>query len=504
MGNYRANKKNIIHFSFYCLLSLSIINFINCQNNIAVVPFKSFLPKSNSPNTNIASISSWIYRMLYLNIETESDQSLSMVLTLEPALIHTNHMAAYFRDPEGADERYVADISNVCSFNFKASNTYKLLTDFNYTYYSKSHSCFASEKIILYRDINLKEKSTNEIKFIHSSNDTQNCFCAGLVETTNLNENYYSFFYQFKHLINSKSFPYLFSFNNNDEGKFIFGDIINNNNLKFYNDNEDKNYLSVKQNSFFSKQIHYQIKINKLFIGNYMNETNTHFKIDIHKRYITVSKYLFNKIKEEYMLDTSTEDSMCKMVNPGRFYYAIYCDKEKYLKQTNNYKKLPNLILLYGEENYNFTFTPQELFLEKDGYVYFFVGYGVKYAYDEDDISSRDNTFSLGSIFLQKYVTVFHDEAKILYILKEHEEIETPSDNFVVKIIIIAILIFALCAIIFVIIGKLYGKQLFGGRKKKANELNDDDFDYISKEVNDDNKNEGLFKENEDNSKNGA
>lgn len=56
MGNYRANKKNIIHFLFYCLLSLSIINFINCQNNIAVVPFKSFLPKSNSPNTNIALI----------------------------------------------------------------------------------------------------------------------------------------------------------------------------------------------------------------------------------------------------------------------------------------------------------------------------------------------------------------------------------------------------------------------------------------------------------------
>ena len=54
-------------------------------------------------------------------------------------------------------------------------------------------------------------------------------------------------------------------------------------------------------------------------------------------------------------------------------------------------------------------------------------------------------------------------------ILKEHEEVESPSDNFVIKIIIIAILIFALCAIIFVIIGKLYGKQLFGGRKKKAN-----------------------------------
>ena len=61
-----------------------------------------------------------------------------------------------------------------------------------------------------------------------------------------------------------------------------------------------------------------------------------------------------------------------------------------------------------------------------------------------------------------------------------------------------------MCAI-FAVLGVVVGKILFGlKRKKRANELNDDDFDYISKEVNDDNKNEGLFKENEDNSKNGA
>ena len=56
---------------------------------------------------------------------------------------------------------------------------------------------------------------------------------------------------------------------------------------------------------------------------------------------------------------------------------------------------------------------------------------------------------------------------------------------------------FILCAIIFVVIGKFWGKKLFGSRKKKANEL-DDNFDYTPN-INDKNNNGGLLDDSEDN-----
>ena len=503
------NNRTIYHLDFFCLIIILVLFYVDCQNekdyNIAVLPFQSFLPKKNSPDTNIALISSWIYRMLYLNIKVESGQNISMILNYDQPQIHTNHMAAYFKDLEGSDERYVTDISEICSFNYKASNTYKLLTNFNYTFYSKPYSCYASESIILYRDINLKQTSINEIKFVHSSNDTQNCFCAGLIESESLMEKIHSLYYQFKQLINSKSFTWSLSFTRPNEGKFIFGDIINNTNIPFNNNNDRDNFISILQNPYSSYRIHYQIKIDKIYVGNYINDTATSFQIDIHKRYITVSKDLYIKIKELYMLDTSTEKDMCKEVNPDKFFYTIYCNKKKYLEHTDNYKKLKNLKFFYNPDKYNFTFTPQELFLENDDYIYFFIGYGVKYVKDEDDYESIYNTFTLGSIFLEKYTTVFDDEAKLLHILTDKETKEANEESYTLKIVLIVVLSFILCAGIFVIIGKLYGKQLFGGRKKKANELIDDEYDYSPKDINNEEKKEGLFKESEENgNENGA
>ena len=52
-------------------------------------------------------------------------------------------------------------------------------------------------------------------------------------------------------------------------------------------------------------------------------------------------------------------------------------------------------------------------------------------------------------------------------------------------IIIILIVIFT--ALIFTFLGLFFGKKLFNLRKKKANELNDDDFDYTPQKGNDKN-----------------
>ena len=92
-----------------------------------------------------------------------------------------------------------------------------------------------------------------------------------------------------------------------------------------------------------------------------------------------------------------------------------------------------------------------------------------------------DDKFVLGSLLLEKYITVFNNEEKTLNILKKKEEnieVENVDNNFNTKIALIVILVFLLSAVIFIFVGKLYGKKIFSSRKKKANELIDDDYDY--------------------------
>ena len=93
---------------------------------------------------------------------------------------------------------------------------------------------------------------------------------------------------------------------------------------------------------------------------------------------------------------------------------------------------------------------------------------------------------------------MFDNDAKCLYILKKKTEPE--KDYTTLKIVLIAVLSFILCSIIFIFIGKFFGKKIFSTRKKKANELDDDNFDYSPQSINNEkNGNTNLLDDNEEN-----
>jgi len=82
-------------------------------------------------------------------------------------------------------------------------------------------------------------------------------------------------------------------------------------------------------------------------------------------------------------------------------------------------------------------------------------------------------------------IHLLYHQNNLRYIKKKKVEPKKPKkDHTALKIALIVILSFVLCAIIFVVIGKLYGKKLFATRKKKANELDDDFFDYTPQSIN--------------------
>jgi hypothetical protein len=255
-----------------------------------------------------------------------------------------------------------------------------------------------------------------------------------------------------------------------------------------------ENYIQIPQENYMYK-LYWKIKVETIYIGNYINEIDKEFIVEINNRYITVTKELFNEIKNQYMLDTSN-NNICKEVIISYNKINVYCNKKKYLELTDNYQKLNNLTFFLDKVRENITFSPQDLFLEKDNYIYFFV--------------RVDNYFSgyqyaIGTILLEKYFTVFDDDAKMLYILRPKEmPITIPKENKTLKIVLICVFCFIICAIIFVIVGLLYGKKLFSKRKKKANELVDDNFDYTPGSINNDQNNNERCIVDSDSDKNGG
>ena len=82
-------------------------------------------------------------------------------------------------------------------------------------------------------------------------------------------------------------------------------------------------------------------------------------------------------------------------------YFDYGTNKKKYLELTDNYKKLDNLVLFLNNVHENITFTPKDLFLEKDDYMYFFVRVDISPPIGEDEYENVE--FSIGTILLEKY-----------------------------------------------------------------------------------------------------
>ena len=127
--------------------------------------------------------------------------------------------------------------------------------------------------------------------------------------------------------------------------------------------------------------------------------------------------------------------------------------------------------------NGNLTFEAKDLFLEKDDNVYFFIEYN----------SHKNDPWNMGSIFFEKFITVFNNDLKSIKILKkgiENDNNNNSNKSNMKKIVFIIVLIFLLSGLIFSFVGLFFGEKIYQSRKKKANELNDDEFDYSPQSIN--------------------
>ena len=179
------------------------------------------------------------------------------------------------------------------------------------------------------------------------------------------------------------------------------------------------------------------------------------------------------------------KDNLCKIEKLEENVYIsqhiVYsCINNKKIQE--KIKLFPTLYFEIKPNNLTFFFTYKEIFQSFNNRLYFLI------TFKDDNYSD----WTLGHLFLRKYLTSFDYNSKTISFYKNQvDEINKKSEipnkektnsskfNFgqFIRIIIEIIMV-----IIIIIISALLIRKYKNSRKKHANELKDDDYDYTAKE----------------------
>ena len=192
-----------------------------------------------------------------------------------------------------------------------------------------------------------------------------------------------------------------------------------------------------------------------------------------------IKKIFFSELLKKNLC---SEDSLEENVYIAK-YIVISCNNSKEIQE--QIKLFPNLYFEIKPNNLTFIFTYKELFSLFNERIYFLINF-------KDD---NYTNWKMGDIFLRKYLTSFNYDSKtISFYRNQVDEINNKSivpyypdnrDDNSSKVNlwkIIRIIIEIIMGIIIIVISVLLYKKYKSSRKKRANELDDDeDYDYIPK-----------------------
>ena len=361
-----------------------------------------------------------------------------------------------------------------------------LSSDFRYTnYYNKTREFLkgksAQDSLYAFTDLSMKKLKKFENIGFYLGTDTNDALC-GIIgfksdiydfDCNEVNNIFNSF--QLNQII--KTDNWILKYNSRNEGLLILDPDMekiikkfNNNKLLIINSEKEKMYnkWGVSIDKVLIQSDDQIIKVNKkkqiaeitndfgLISGSseyYYNITRTYFKDYILKRICTLDEY-----------------------HPNVYYYfALECDKEKF--GIEDMKKFPKLSLVIIPFEKEFVFDYKDLFTETE-HKYFFDVVFNKYITE---------SWILGKPFLRKYPLLFNYKSKTIGFYNEEIKIDLPTkdgNNYSEKLFVLLIIIILLIIIFGGISFYYIIPNLKRIKKRKANELVDDDFDYTSSNEN--------------------
>lgn len=286
-------------------------------------------------------------------------------------------------------------------------------------------------------------------------------------------------------IINQTVWTYIFydeGTNNKYKGLLIFGEYPHEYDKKHFNENALVTFPAYRRTvsvlwdiSFDEIYYIYEKKVisHKLFTQAYL---------EINYDYIRCPEHFYEEMKE-IIFKKYLENKICEDNNS-----IITCNKKKF--NIDEIKKFPNLYFFHSGFNYVFNLTSMELFEENENNFTLLIT-------TTDD---NDNNWKLGKIFLKKYQFVFDQYQRTIsfyknktLIINETDETDKVVVNKINNNEIIMKLFWICLCFIFLISGIYIGTKIIK-RKKKANELIDDDFEYIPQnETNEEEKNKHII-----------
>ena len=234
------------------------------------------------------------------------------------------------------------------------------------------------------------------------------------------------------------------------------------------------------------------LNINKIKLLNY-SEEDINVGIKFNSDFIKGSSNFKNEIDKLFFNDLF-EKKLCKGENIDEHIFITHdliysCENNKEIQE--KIKSFPTLYFEMKTYNITFLFNYKELFKLHNNRFYFLVMF-----------KNNSLTWDIGEIFFRKYLTSFHYDSKLISFYRTQiDEINKKTDipdpeynseqntnnndstnnnNYTIKIIICVVgcvvLIAAIITIIILVI------KLKKNRKKRADELKDDDYEYIPEE----------------------
>ena len=475
---------------FFLFLTILLINTIY---SYIVLPLK-LLPKENyisndSLNTQSDIMSKQFISSYFTELELGTpSQKIPMIIKpkINDYVITSSHPMInstinYTRNVYELTDNF---LKNYSYYDEKLSNSYSLVFCSKRKPYNYENDldkpiaeqmCISNENFFLYDNIETKKKKEKKHLYfelvqnikdnvtgilglnLYDSNNQKSFL--NVLKTQNIIENY-TWFYDFDSW-------------DSENGKVVLGAYPH----YVYKDKySEKDFLNTDAGVGF---YYWEMKFDEIYVENKVdfNQSNEIVDLDSESNLIVGSneyrKYLLSLI-EELIKDNKCMNGIFKgydeLLAFSSDYEYFYCKNDKETK-----KKLDELIssiyFLSKDLQYTFELTKDQILMENGDYIYINI------------VFSNSYNWRLGKQISLKYKFVYNAEARKIGFYKKFKDKEKSSSK-----ILIYLLIIFLC-IIFCILGVFLGKYLYTqNKKKRANELKDDDYEYMPEGKNEKNK----------------
>ena len=336
-------------------------------------------------------------------------------------------------------------------------------------------TCYSNDTISFYTNINLKEKknfNTFFFELIRNARDN----ITGIIGL-NLKDflNHISLISLLKNykIIDNYFWFYEFEKWNSNEGKLIIGALPHD----LHKNKFSKNDLIPTPGTFDDKYKFYQIYFDEVYFKNIITkekinlENNIQAELDLDSNVIIGTKnfqiFLNKTLNDSINAEECFFESFKNYYELMDFYYDykfFYCKNNKEMKD-RLYKSIPDIYFYSNDLKYNFELKKEQFIIENGDYIYVYIIFCVQHT----------KYWYLGRQISLKYQFIFNPDIKNIHFYKNQIQENEENNYLAVKIISII----ALC-IIFAALGIFIGKKIYGMRKKRANELKDEDYEYFS------------------------